>query len=51
MLNFYVGQGMVFDKIHERISFEQSKWLEKNINFNTQNEIGLKKILKRISTN
>ena len=27
---------MVVDKIHEIISFRQSKWLEKYINFNTQ---------------
>ena len=36
MLKFYVRHGMVVDKIHERISFEQSNWLEKYINFNTQ---------------
>ena len=27
---------MILDKVHEVISFKQSKWLEKNINFNTQ---------------
>ena len=27
---------MVVEKIHETISFKHSKWLEKNINFNTQ---------------
>ena len=31
-----VRLGMVVKKIDEIISFEQSKWLEKNINFNTQ---------------
>ena len=36
MLKFYIRHGMVIDKIHEIISFKQSKWLEKNINFNTQ---------------
>ena len=36
MLKFYVRHGMVVDKIHEIISFKQSKWLEKFINFNTQ---------------
>ena len=36
MLKFYVKQGMVVDKIHEIISFKQSNWLEKYINFNTQ---------------
>ena len=27
---------MVVDKIHEKISFKQSNWLEKYITFNTQ---------------
>ena len=36
MLKFYVRHGMVVDKVHEIISFKQSEWLEKNINFNTQ---------------
>ena len=36
MLNFYVRHGMVVDKIHEILSFKQSKWLEKYINFDTQ---------------
>ena len=36
MLKFYVRHGMVVDKIHEIISFKQSNWLEKYINFNTQ---------------
>ena len=35
MLKFYVRHGMVVDKILEIISFKQSKWLEKYINFNT----------------
>ena len=35
LLKFYVRHGMVVDKIHEIISFKQSKWLEKYINFNT----------------
>ena len=38
MLKFYVRLGMVVEKFHETISFKQSKWLEKNINFNTQKE-------------
>ena len=33
MLKFYVRHGR---KVHERISFKQSKWLEKYKNFNTQ---------------
>ena len=36
MLEFYVRHGMIVDKIHEIISFKQSKWLEKYENFNTQ---------------
>ena len=36
MLKFYVGPGMKVDKVHEIISFKQSKWLEKYINFKTQ---------------
>ena len=36
MLKVYVRHGMVVEKIHEFISFKQSKWLEKYISFNTQ---------------
>ena len=36
MLKFYVRHGMVVDKIHDTISFKQSKWLDKYIHFNTQ---------------
>ena len=36
MLKFYVRHGMIVDKIHDIISFKQSRWLEKYINFNTQ---------------
>ena len=36
MLKFYVRHGMIIEKIHENISFKQSKWLEKFISFNTQ---------------
>ena len=36
MLKFYVRHGMVVEKIHEIISFKQSRWLEKYISFNTQ---------------
>ena len=36
MLKFYVRHGMVLQKIHEIISFKQSNWLEKYINFITQ---------------
>ena len=27
---------MIIDEVHEILSFKQSKWLEKNINYNTQ---------------
>ena len=36
MLNFYVRHGMIVDKVHNVISFKQSRWLEKYISFNTQ---------------
>ena len=36
MLKFYVRHGMIVDKVHEIVSFKQSKWLEKYISFNTQ---------------
>ena len=36
MLKFYVRHGMVVEKIHEIISFKQSKWLETYISFITQ---------------
>ena len=36
MLKFYVRNGMVVEKIHEIISFKQSKWVEKYNSFNTQ---------------
>ena len=36
MVRFYVRHGMVVDKIHAIISFKQSNWLEKKINFDTR---------------
>ena len=36
MLKFYNRHGLIVDKVHSVISFKQSKWLEKRINFNTQ---------------
>ena len=36
MLKFYVRHGMKSNKVHSVISFKQSKWLEKYIDFNTQ---------------
>ena len=36
MLKFYLRHGMIVDKVHNIISFKQSKWLEKYMNINTQ---------------
>ena len=36
MLKFYIRHGMIVDIVHNIISFKQSRWLEKYINFNTQ---------------
>ena len=36
MLKFYIRHGMIVNKVHNIVSFKQSRWLEKNINFNTQ---------------
>ena len=36
MLKFYVRHGMIDEKVHEILSFKQSKWLESYISFNTQ---------------
>ena len=36
MLKFYVRHGMIVDKVHEIISFKQSKWLEKYIDFHAK---------------
>ena len=52
MLKFYVRHGMVVAKIHEIISFKQSRWLEKYIFLNTKkNETELKMILRKVSSN
>ena len=42
MVKFYVRHGMAVDKIHEIISFKQSKWLESYISLNTQKRNGAK---------
>ena len=36
MLKFYLRHCMIVDKVHNVISFKQSRWLEKYMNFNTQ---------------
>ena len=36
MLKFYVRHGKIVEKVHNVISYKQSRWLEKCISFNTQ---------------
>ena len=36
IIKFYVGHGMIVEKIHGITSFKQSRWLEGYISFNTQ---------------
>ena len=36
MLKFYVRHGMQVVRVHTVISFKESKWMEKDISFNTQ---------------
>ena len=38
ILNFYVRYRMIVDKVHEILSFRQSKWLQKYISFNTRKQ-------------
>ena len=35
-LKFYIRHGMIVEKLHEIISFKQSRWMEKYTSFNTQ---------------
>ena len=46
-LKIHVRLGMIVDKLHEIISFKQSKWLEKHITFNTQKRNGAKTDFKK----
>ena len=48
MLKFYVRHGMIVEKIHEIISFKQSRWLEGYISFNTQKRNGAKNDFERL---
>ena len=50
-LKFYFSHGMIVDKVHNIISFKQSKWLEKYINFNTQNRNQAINDFEKTSTN
>ena len=36
MLKFYVGHGMIVEKVHEIISFKQSNWLNKYFDFHAK---------------
>ena len=43
ILKFYVRLGSIVDKVDTVVSFKQSNWLEKYINFNTQKRNNAKK--------
>ena len=51
MLKFYVRHGMMVEKIHEIISFKQSKWLKVILVLIHKNETKLKMISKKTSLN
>ena len=51
MLKFYVRHGMIVEKIHEIISFKQSRWLEKKLVLLNKNETKLKMILRKTFSN
>ena len=51
MLKFYLRHGMIVDKVHSVISFKQSRWLEKYINFNTQKRNKAKNDFKKDFSN
>ena len=36
MLEFFVRLGMVLEKVHEIVSFKETKWLKNYTNFRTQ---------------
>ena len=35
-LKFYVRMGMIISKVHRIVSFDQTPWLEKYIDYNTK---------------
>ena len=47
MLKIYVRHGMIVEKVHNVISFKQSRWLEKYINFNTQKRNKAKNVFEK----
>ena len=46
-LKLYVRHGMIFEKIHEIISFKRNRWLEKYINFNAEKRSEAKNELEK----
>ena len=47
MLKIFNRHGMIIDKAHEIVSFKQSNWLVKLINFNTQKRIQAVNVFER----
>ena len=47
VLKYFVRHGMIVQKVCERISYEQSKWLEIFIRFNTQKRKRAKSIIEK----
>ena len=43
MVKFYIRHAMIVEKVHNIISFKQSRWLEKYISYNTQKRKKAKK--------
>ena len=51
MLKFYVRHGMEVVKVYTFVSFEQSKWLERYISFNTQKRKKAKNEFEKVFIN
>ena len=51
MLKFYVRHGKIVQKVHNVISFQQSRWLEKFLSFNAQKRNKAINDLERSSIN
>ena len=50
-LKFYLEQGMQLKAIHRVLAFQQSTWLKRYIDFNTENQKRLTIILRKIFIN